>query len=1012
GVIQNILQYIDGRIRTFSRTLFAEVMKWRGADFKYSKLPSDFMTLTEAKQGALLFCGVLWTRTTCLLQWKLLQMPPRPADSSRCPPPCRLLQMPPALQDSSRCPPPCRLLQMPPALQTPPDASRPVDSSRCPRPVDSSRCPPPCRLLRCPPPCRLLRCPPPCRLLQMPPRPADSSRCPPPCRLLQMPPPRPADSSRCPPPCRLLQMPPAPPCRLLQMPPPRPADSSRCPRPVDSSRCPPPRPADSSRCPPPRPADSSRCPPPRPADSYRCPRPTLQTPPDAPRPALQTPPDAPAPPCRLLQMPPAPPCRLLQIPPPRPADSSRCPPPRPADSSRCPRPALQTPPDAPRPAVQTPPDAPRPALQTPPDAPRPVDPPDAPAPPCRLLQMPPAPPCRLLQMPPAPPCRLLQMPPAPPCRLLQMPDGHSDAGSQSRQEIKSSAENQERGSLGSSRLIVGAAEERFDGDEDEGVTCLMTAGSVAAAGRSHGRQINPLYHMKRFELLTVNTAGLCVPHIPSWTNPPDRKSCRRSMCGVEEDRTPGREVSASHLLLPLAQHGGFSCWWRPLENLTEEVSYVLTYSKDKEPQQECPDYVSSGPNSCHFDKKHTIIWKFYCLNVIAVTKHGNYTSQKHCLDVADIVQMEAPVNLSFVLEEAGGDEMGHNALLSWIYPVPAHLKYGWITLEHELQYRRVSEPDVWKVKYPLREPQVELLGLPVGEFVVRVRCRSHNARLWSEWSDPLMMSIPARPPAGKLLSRRIKNFFLPPIPKPRIIGIDPLLLKKGNLDEINRHFSNFHSYTSPKYREEAWDAVSDAYLPTNMDAMTSQSHVTPVKSGSPSYLESGSHLESGSPSYLESVSPSYLESVSHLESGSPSYLKSVSPSYLESVSPSYLESGSPSYLESGSPLYLKSVSPPYCSLLPLAFDPPPEILSLPGTEYSIMGNPHPHPQRSPQDFYTCVQLMKDSSEVHLVPCLPPPYCQESQEEKKEKMADSKARTHVGEGGEAAVPLLPVGYTRN
>lgn len=24
----------------------------------------------------------------------------------------------------------------------------------------------------------------------------------------------------------------------------------------------------------------------------------------------------------------------------------------------------------------------------------------------------------------------------------------------------------------------------------------------------------------------------------------------------------------------------FSCWWRPLENLTEEVSYVLTYSKE------------------------------------------------------------------------------------------------------------------------------------------------------------------------------------------------------------------------------------------------------------------------------------------------------------------------------------------------------------------------------------------------------------------------------------------------
>lgn len=53
-----------------------------------------------------------------------------------------------------------------------------------------------------------------------------------------------------------------------------------------------------------------------------------------------------------------------------------------------------------------------------------------------------------------------------------------------------------------------------------------------------------------------------------------------------------------------------------------------------------------------------------------------------------------------------------------------------------------------QVKLPLREPHVELLGLPVGDYVVRVRCRSHNYGLWSEWSNTLQMSIPARPPAG------------------------------------------------------------------------------------------------------------------------------------------------------------------------------------------------------------------------------------------------------------------------
>lgn len=51
-------------------------------------------------------------------------------------------------------------------------------------------------------------------------------------------------------------------------------------------------------------------------------------------------------------------------------------------------------------------------------------------------------------------------------------------------------------------------------------------------------------------------------------------------------------------------------------------------------------------------------------------------------------------------------------------------------------------------KVPLREPHVELLGLPVGDYVVRVRCRSQNSGLWSKWSPTLTMSIPARPPAG------------------------------------------------------------------------------------------------------------------------------------------------------------------------------------------------------------------------------------------------------------------------
>lgn len=54
------------------------------------------------------------------------------------------------------------------------------------------------------------------------------------------------------------------------------------------------------------------------------------------------------------------------------------------------------------------------------------------------------------------------------------------------------------------------------------------------------------------------------------------------------------------------------------------------------PPTECPDYVSSGPNSCYFDTVHTVVWEVYCLNVTAYSSSGSFTSNEHCLDVADI----------------------------------------------------------------------------------------------------------------------------------------------------------------------------------------------------------------------------------------------------------------------------------------------------------------------------------------------------------------------------------------
>lgn len=65
-------------------------------------------------------------------------------------------------------------------------------------------------------------------------------------------------------------------------------------------------------------------------------------------------------------------------------------------------------------------------------------------------------------------------------------------------------------------------------------------------------------------------------------------------------------------------------------------SPVCSRVRRKGPKRECPDYVTAGPNSCHFDSSHTTVWNVYCMTVTAVTAARNYTSQQHCLDVADI----------------------------------------------------------------------------------------------------------------------------------------------------------------------------------------------------------------------------------------------------------------------------------------------------------------------------------------------------------------------------------------
>ncbi|XP_058633798.1 growth hormone receptor-like isoform X2 [Onychostoma macrolepis] len=453
----------------------------------------------------------------------------------------------------------------------------------------------------------------------------------------------------------------------------------------------------------------------------------------------------------------------------------------------------------------------------------------------------------------------------------------------------------------------------------------------------------------------------------------------------------------------------FTCWWRPIAN-QDNVTYTLLYTTDERAPLECPDYVSGGINSCFFDAKHTQVWEVYCMNVTAHTRTGPITSHKHCLDVADIVEIDPPFNLTYVMMNESVGEPDQSILLSWLYPVETQVREGWITLIYELRYRHLAQPDNWRVKERLREPHVELLVLPVGKYEFMVRCRSTNSKHWSAWSESINVSFKSRPLSDRMLvlilvtsifimvflvvglgiaprGKRIKSFLLPPIPKPRIRGIEPVLLKKGKIDEINRHFSSFHGYKSPQYSMDTWYHLSVDPCPAAI-----------------LYKHEDAPIANGQPPTQMSCSPA-------------AYCRGPAP-YCEGATPPSNPDPAP-YCE-GAPPPSNNGPAHYCESAPPPSNPGsahPELMCVPGIDYSLIINPAP---AAPHDFYTCVKGVTPGGALHLVPCLPDalkntPYLQFTDDcaDKSsqlaallEKQMEALLSSSDSDPSEAALPLLP------
>ncbi|XP_059382236.1 growth hormone receptor-like [Carassius carassius] len=272
----------------------------------------------------------------------------------------------------------------------------------------------------------------------------------------------------------------------------------------------------------------------------------------------------------------------------------------------------------------------------------------------------------------------------------------------------------------------------------------------------------------------------------------------------------------------------FRCQWETgsFQNHTEHEDLRLFYilEKDSKKWMECPSYSSIRKNECYFNSSNTVIWFPY---VVQLRSHSlDIVYDEISFNVEDIVFPDPPVGLNWTLLSMGSAGLIYDVVVSYDPPPSAaeNVKTGWISLVYETQYREKGS-DQWNSLNNGKDTQAYIYALRSNiEYEVRVRSkmRGYNFGVFSESIFILIPNKESRIPITAVLvfaaigiviilmlvvvsrQQKLMVIFLPPVPGPKIKGIDPVLLLKGQLTEFTSILGTHPSLRPELYSNDPW----------------------------------------------------------------------------------------------------------------------------------------------------------------------------------------------------------------